>query len=297
MWISWRNWIKTTSAEVSLRSRLPYQILLCWRECPGAVCSHYSAKWLEDTDRAAKRPSQNTDTRSSSCGMAVMRGRGKAKKRVQERSMTLPSSSHLCLRIRADHLGTHRGQPWVTSTEMLLISLTLFWRRCDHYGPVSSGRRKSVWGRETRRIRRPARNPCRHLSSVRHCWWEYLDKNVNVGLGSWRSHGGNENLCTHACFFHQVSPSWGQGATGYHAKLLTTVEEAFPVGTMGSSFFGRLEASWKLWFGFIRVLDSDICSSQPLSLEEGFWARHLSIYRGEAYKKGRIVAETEIFWI
>ena len=121
----------------------------------------------------------------------------------------------------------------------------------------------------------------------------YLDKGVNVGLGSDVAGGSKESIFYAMAHAVQVSKlRWRLQDTSL--KPLT-VEEAFYLGTMGGgSFFGKVGSFMEGYeFDALILDDSDIRHPQPLSLKERL--ERFIYLSDERHIKGKIVAGNRIF--
>ena len=121
----------------------------------------------------------------------------------------------------------------------------------------------------------------------------YLDKGVNVGLGSDVAGGSKESIFYAMAHAVQVSKlRWRLQDTSL--KPLT-VEEAFYLGTMGGgSFFGKVGSFLEGYeFDALILDDSDIRHPQPLSLKERL--ERFIYLSDERHIKGKIVAGNRIF--
>ena len=121
----------------------------------------------------------------------------------------------------------------------------------------------------------------------------YLDKGVNVGLGSDVAGGSKESIFYAMAHAVQVSKlRWRLQDTSL--KPLTG-EEAFYLGTMGGgSFFGKVGSFLEGYeFDALILDDSDIRHPQPLSLKERL--ERFIYLSDERHIKGKIVAGNRIF--
>ena len=117
----------------------------------------------------------------------------------------------------------------------------------------------------------------------------YLDKGVNVGLGSEVAGGSKESI------FYAMAHAVQVSKLRWRLQEPLTVEEAFYLGTMGGgSFFGKVGSFLEGYeFDALILDDSDIRHPQPLSLKERL--ERFIYLSDERHIKGKIVAGNRIF--